>query len=313
LNSSKVRITLLLLVTVCLLLGIIACGGSANMSGMPARQLFDLGMERYQGEKYVSAIEAFQTVVYNYPGAALIDSAQYYLALSYYGNDDYALAGVEFNRLLLNYPSSIFAPQAQLMKAVCYYEGTPKHYGLDQTDILLAIQQFEDFLIDYPESEAVEDCRAYLKTARTRLAKKYYSNGIVYVRVRDFRAARVYFQIVIDDYTETEFAPLATFELANTYYEAHDWDNAHERFENFKTVFSDHELAPKAAERSCEAVFKGGEEAFEDGDLELAKTRLERFLTACGQESERAEKVNELLQKIGDSPLVEALGEDAGS
>jgi len=313
LNNSKIKTTLFLILAASLFLGMLGCGGSMNISGMPARQLFNLGLEKYQDEKYITAIDAFQTVVYNYPGAALIDSAQYYLALSYYGQKDYALAGVEFNRLLLNYPSSVFAPNSQLMKAVCYFEGTPSHYGLDQSDLKLAIQQFEDFLIDYPESEAVDDCRAYLKTARTRLARKHYSNGIVYVRVRDYRAARVYFQKVIDEFTETEYAPLATYEMAGTYYSAHDWDKAHEQYENFKTVFAEHELAAKAAERSCEAVWKGAREAFDEGDLTLARTRLERFKTACGHETDKIEEVNELLQKIEDSTLAEALGEDAGS
>ncbi|MCP4684378.1 MAG: outer membrane protein assembly factor BamD [bacterium] len=312
-NNAKVKTALITLLAAASLSGIWGCGGSANMSGMPARQLFNLGMEKYQSEKYIRAIEAFQTVVYNYPGAALIDSAQYYLALSYYGNKDHALAGVEFNRLLLNYPSSVFAPHSQLMKAVCYFEGTPGHYGLDQSDLQIAIRQFEDFLIDYPESEAVEDCRAYLKTARTRLARKHYSNGIVYVRVRDYRAARVYFQKVIDEFTETEYAALSTYETAGTYLSSHEWDKAHEQYENFKTVFSDHQLAPKAAEQSCEAIWKGGKEAFEQEDFALARTRLERFLTACGHETDRLEEVNELLKRIEDSPLVEALGEDAGS
>lgn len=309
----KIRTAILVLIAAAILPGIWSCGGSVNLTGLSARQLFEVGLQKHQEEKYLTAIEAFQTIVYNYPGAALIDSAQYYLALSYYGNEDYALAGVEFNRLLLNYPSSVFAPNAQLMKAVCYFEGTPEHYGLDQSDLQLAIEQFEDFLIDYPESEAVEECKAYLKKARTRLAHKHYTNGIVYVRLRDYRAARIYFQKVIDEYTNTEFAPLASYEMANTYFEAEDWDKAHEQFENFKIVFSDHELAAKAAEKSCEAAFKGGEEAFEDGDMELAKTRLERFLTACGHETEKAREVKELLQKVEDSLLVEVSGEDAGS
>jgi len=313
LNKSKVGTAIIILLAASVLLAAWGCGGSVNLTGMTARQLFNLGMEKYQAERYLTAIEAFQTVVYNYPGAALIDSAQYYLALSYYANKDYTLAGVEFNRLLLNYPSSVFAPQAQLMKAICYFEGTPDHYGLDQSDLQLAIEQFEDFLIDYPESEAVDDCRAYLKEARTRLAQKHYTNGIVYVRVRDYRAARVYFQKVIDEYTDTEFAPLAAFEMADTYYKSHDWDKAHEQFENFKVVFSGHELAGKAAERSCEALIKGGEEAADDGELEVAKTRLERFLTACGHETENVEKVNELLREVEAASLAGALGEDAGS
>lgn len=312
-NHRQFKTALLTTLAVILLLGLLACGSSTNFTGMSARQLFDYGLEKYQAEKYLTSIDAFQAVVFNYPGVAFIDSAQYYLALSYYGNKDYTLGGVEFNRLLLNYPSSSFAPEAQLMKAICYFEGTPKHYGLDQSDLQLAIEQFEDFLVDYPESPALEDCKTYLKIARTRLAHKHYVNGMVYVHVRDYRAARVYFQKVIDEYTNTEYAPMAAYEIADTYFNAHDWDKAHEQFENFSIAFADNQLAPKAAEKACEALVKGGEEAFKNGELDVAKRRLDRFMTACGQDTDRLDKVNELLKKIGDAPMAEAAGEDGGA
>ena len=301
---------LFLLLLVAMLAG---CGGKTNLAKLGARELFNLGMEKYQKGKYLDAIDAFQATIFNYPGESQIDTAQYYLALSYFANRDYVLGQVEFNRLITNYPASAFAPQAQLMKAVCFFKGTPKHYGLDQSDLQTAITQFEDFIIDYPESEAVPEANRYLKEARTRLAHKYYENGIVYVRLSDYAAARTYFQTVIDEDTNTEYAADATYQVAETYYRQKDWDKAHELFANFGAIWPEHPWIASAAERSCEAAFSGGEEAFKAGDSALARRRFERFRAACGQDADKLKKVEEYLVLIGHVPVVEVDSADAGS
>jgi outer membrane protein assembly factor BamD len=158
-------------------------GGSASLANLSSEQLYTLAREKYDNEKYTQAIEAFQQLVYNFPGQSIVDTAQYYLAMSYFGNEAYELAAVEFNRLLINYPASAYATQAQLMRAVSTFESTPDHYGLDQSELPEAIDQLEDFIIDHPESELVQDANAYLLLARTRLAKKYYYAGVTYTRM----------------------------------------------------------------------------------------------------------------------------------
>ncbi len=312
-TSRTAKTTVLLIVALSIVASFWGCGGPPKIAGLSARQLYDQGIDKYDNGKYLHSIELFQAIVYNYPGESLIDTAQYYLALSYYGNKDYGLATIEFNRLLINYPASVYATQAQLMKAVAYFEGIPENYGLDQSELPQAIQQFEDFLIDHPEADATEEAKAYLNTARTRLAQKYYASGVVYTRVRDYRASRIYFQKVIDDFTDTEFAALATYEIAEGDFQSKKWDDAHEEFEKFSLVFSEHELAPKAAERMCEASYKGGENAFEKGDFGLAKTRLDRYLLVCGDDEGKVKKANEWLELIGDVPVVETEGDHAGS
>jgi len=302
-----------ILLPLVLIVGVLGCGGRVSMAALDARELFELGMEKYENRKQLDAIEAFQTVIFNFPGESMVDTAQYYLAMTYFDRHDYVLAKVEFNRLLLNYPASSFAPQAQLMRAVCFYKGTPEHYGLDQTDLYTAIQQFNDFLIDYPESDATEDAQAYMVEARSRLARKLFESGIVYTRIADYRAARVYFQQVIDNYTDTDYAANATFEMADTYFHSHDWDEAHERFENFRTVYPNHERADEAARLSCEAVYKGGVEAYDASDFTLARSRFERYQTVCGQDEKENRKIDEYLQSMDDQPIGEVDTANAGS
>jgi len=279
------------------ILSIVACGGRPVLNNLPAITLYERGMEKYQAEKYLDAIEYFQAIVYNYPGESVVDTAQYYLGLSYFGQKDYKLASVEFNRLLQNYPSSVYATNAQFMKAVCLFEAAPDHYGLDQTDLKEALKQLEDFVIDHPESELVPEAQAHIAEGRTRLAHKTYEAGLVYYRIRALNAAKTYYQEVVDEYTETEYGPLAAFGIAEADLALKNFKEARERFENFATAFPGHKLTPKARKKAAEAAYKDAAQALDQGEITEAATKLEYYLAAYPN-GDKADKAREQLSNL---------------
>lgn len=296
---TRVLLTSSVLTVVALTLLIAGCGGPPPVGGLSAEELLARGKESYKKEKYLKAIEYFQALVYNYPGAALVDTAQYYLGLSYFGNEEYEVAQVEFNRLAVNYPSSAYFVPALFMKAVCLFESTPGHYGLDQTSLEKAIKQFEDFLIDFPDSEMAADARHYLEVAYSRLARKYYQAGLVYKHMGLPKAAEVYFQQVIDDFTDTDWGAKAAYRYGEMEYELERYDQAERRFSDFATVFPDHEWAAKAKEQAAKAAFNGAMQAIDSGDFAAAQSRL-RKLIQNHPESDVARKANDYLRKIDE-------------
>ncbi len=310
--KRTITLAALLLLTVAILTGLNGCGHKPILANLAPHELFELGKEKYDNKRYIDAQQYFQSIVYNYPGESIVDTAQYYLALSYFGAKEYELAQVEFNRLVLNYPSSVYFEHSIFMKAVSFFEGTPRHYGLDQSDVEKAVKQFEDFIIDYPEAELVDEARQYLLVARTRLAKKYYNSAIVYSRMGAYKAAEKYYQKVIDDYTDTEFGPKATFYIAEMAYKQRRYDDASKGFEGFVAVFPDHELAAEARKRAAEAAYKAGEKAFDSGDLTAARERFENFLRNYPQHK-KVDKAEEILHEIDQLAPVDGKGEDANS
>lgn len=277
------------------------CSSPKTLTNLPSDELFKQGKEKYDKKKYLSAVELFQAIVYNFPGKSIVDTAQYYLALSYYANQEYPVAAVEFNRLLTNYPYSVYAAEAQFMKAVCAFESAPKSPGLDQTETLDAIKQFEDFLIDRPESEMIPDCKKYLLVARTRVASKFYRAGMVYSRIHAPKAANIYYQKVIDDYTDTEFAPLATFAIAQDEYDLRNYDAARTKFEAFAKAFPAHNLVSRAGEMAVCAAFRSGEAAYDKSDFATAKARLEAFKKEFPNDK-RVKKAEKYLAYIAQLP-----------
>lgn len=303
----KKRTTSLALIAGAILIGLmfVACGGRANLSQLSSDELFAKGMEKYNDGKYYNATEYFQAIVYSYAGESIVDTAQFYLAMSYFGNEDYELAQVEFNRLVINYPSSVYFENAMLHRAACAYLSTPKHFGLDQSELVQAIKLFEDFIIDFPESQYLPEAKEYLLNARTRLAHKYYESGVVYNRIGANDAAKVYYQIVVDDYTDTEYAPLAVFGIAESEYKLKNYSEAHQKFADFARIYPEHELFTKAEKMKVEAAFKAGQYAYEKADYQQAQEKLNEFIKLY-PDSDKAKKANELLNQIQQTAKSEA-------
>ncbi len=291
------RIFAIVIALSALLLIVSGCGGSKSLATMSAHEFYDLGMHKYDKGHYYKAIDYFQSVVFNYPGESIVDTAQYYLGLSYFSNKDYELADAEFNRLAINYPASAFFEQAIYMRAVSHFYSTPSNYGLDQSDLHEAIRQLEDFLTDFPESELIEDAQSHLSQARSRLARKYYESGVVYSRMRAYEAAGMYFQMVIDDYTDTEYGARASYQCAEMEFRLKHFDLAFQKFRDFRIVFPEHEWVKKAQRRTVRAAFRSGEVAFEKGDYVLAEKKFEEF-RADYPDDKQTKKADRYLEQI---------------
>ncbi len=302
------------LVLLVISMAILSCGSAVqNLSSLSARELFLKGKEKYDRKKYINAIEYFQTVVYNYPGDAIVDTAQYYLAMSYYHNRDYELATVEFNRLATNYPSSAYFEKAIFMKAVSFFEATPQHYGLDQSDLKKAFKLFEDFIIDFPESELLGQAQEYLLAGRTRMAHKYYSSGILYSRISAYKAAKIYFQLVIDEYTDTKYAKLATFQYALMEYKSKNYAEARKKFESFIAVFPDDEkLVKKAREKIVDAAFHSCQQMYKKGKMTDARQCWEEF-TRDFPDNKKVKKAVSYIKKIDKLNQKQNTQEHAGT
>ncbi len=298
------------------LLGVFAsfvgCVGNQSLTNLSADELFQRGKRQYEKKQYLSSIETFHAVVYNFPGNSVVDTAQFFLAMSHYGNQDYALAAVEFNRLAVNYPSSVYAVQAQFMKGVSTFEGAPKHFALDQTELESAIRLLEDFVVDHPESELIADAQKYLKLAHTRLARKLFEGGLVYTRINAPAAAKIYYQKVADDYTDTEFAPLAIFGIAQAEYNLGNYDLARTRFENFRTVFPTNTLVAQAGELAAKSAFMAGKQAFEKKDYARAREQFALFIKSFPQDR-HVGKAREYLRTIGEEHAIDTANAKAGS
>ncbi len=237
------------MISMAVILAILGCGGITMKNYNTAEEQYYKAHQEYQKKHYLKAIDGFQKVVYNYSGSSMVDSAQFFLAMSYYNQKDFYLAAAEFERLVLNYPGSPFVDDGQYMSGLCYYKSAPGNHGLDQEEMVQAIGALTDFVTDYPESDLADDARGTIRLAEEKLAKKRYENGRTYYRLGHYDASAVYFQLVIDEHTSTEWAARSFFLMAEIEYKKENFQTAKEKYNNFLIVYSEHEYVEKARKR----------------------------------------------------------------
>lgn len=186
------------------------CSSSVNTANMSADEYFQYALSLFKDEDYIQAIQEFQSILLQYPGNAIADDAQYYLAESHFQKGEYILAAYEYSRLIKDIPASEYVPKAQFMLAQSYYELSPK-FPLDQKYTRKAIEEFQAFIDFFPADERVADAEKKINELNTKLAEKEYNNAVIYEKLGYNDAALFYFNLVADTYHDTKYGPEAMF------------------------------------------------------------------------------------------------------
>ncbi len=213
----------------------------------PEKRL-EIAQKMFNNEDYLEAKTQFKIITLNNPGAAYVDQAQYYLAECHFHVKEYILAADEYNRLIRLYPNSERQDDAQFKIAYCDYKLSPKS-SLDQTHTIKAVENFQRFLEDFPESDLVTKAETLLKVCRTKLAEKEYQSGALYMKLRDYNGAQIYFSSVIDSYYDTKFVEDATYWKAESLFRLQKDSEARQAFEELLRRFPDTEHKNVARER----------------------------------------------------------------
>lgn len=177
---------------------------------------FERAMGFFNNKKYALAIQSFEKIIFYHASTEFVDDAQFYLAKAYFEKKDYNQAITEFEYLIKNFPNTPFLEQSYLLRAKAYFLKAPG-YEKDQAETREAISLLDDFLTRFPVSSFSDTAKALILQARNRLAKKELENGRLYLKMKEYDSAILYFKYVIENYPETPSANESKFLLAQTY------------------------------------------------------------------------------------------------
>ncbi len=177
---------------------------------------YEDAVKLFEEKKYYKGLEDFSYVVFNAPGSDIADDAQFYLASSHYEMKEYLIAIDEYQQLLRRWPASDLYEETRFKIAECYYQQSPG-YQRDQQYILKAIKAYQDFIDEYPFSERRTNAEARIRELRTGLATKIYEAGELYMILREWNAAIITFQEIIDTYYDTDILNDTYLEIASCY------------------------------------------------------------------------------------------------
>ncbi len=191
---------------------LVSCAGTKNNSEETIKDKFNMGMENLDNEKYLQAQSDFKNVLIRGTGTDLGDDAQYYLGEAYYRNEEYLLAISEYEKLTRKMGYSPFVEDARFKICEAYSTESPRYYH-DQEYTLKALERYQEFLDDYPNSILLDDVLSSINILREKLAKKAFEAGILYMKMDEYESAKLAFQVVIDEYYDTSFLVLSKKEM----------------------------------------------------------------------------------------------------
>jgi outer membrane protein assembly factor BamD len=168
-----------------------------------AKALFDNG-------NYLEAINEFTVLTLQYQGSSVAGDAQFYIGECRFNRGEFLIAAYEYSVTKRNYPASARVPEAQYKLAMSYYRLSPKS-PLDQQYSKKAIDELQTFVEYYPAHPLATDADARIKELNGRLAKKQYETAILYAKMEYYKAAMLSYDVVIEKYHDTEYAPMAYF------------------------------------------------------------------------------------------------------
>lgn len=187
---------------------LVSCSSKEVAAGLSAEERFQRAKALFDEGEYLEAIQEFNVITLQHPGSAVAAEAQYYLAEARFRRKEYLLAAYEFQTLRRNMPASTHVPEAMYKVGLCYYYLAPKS-RLDQQYTRRAIEELQAFVEYYPTSEYAADATDKIRELTNRLARKDFETAELYARMDYTKSAIYYYDIVIEKYHDTEYAPLA--------------------------------------------------------------------------------------------------------
>lgn len=173
-----------------------------NSSDVEAK--YEAAFSYFNDRKYSKAASLFESLSVMTNGTERDDTVRYYWGLSNYKFKDYYTAETNFGKFVESYPRSPFASEARFLRLDCLYRSTLR-YELDQTPTYKAINAIGEYMIEYPASTHIQECKDMLNDLNERLDRKAYEAARLYYNMEDYLASRVALRNVLKDDSENMY------------------------------------------------------------------------------------------------------------
>ena len=212
------------------------CSRQQVVLDLSAEERFQRGMRFYEENSFTRAIDEFRILTRQFSGSEFADDAQYHMAMSYFNLGEFILAANEFETLVNTMSASPLLPDAQFKLALSYFNLSPRH-DLDQQYTFNAIDELQTFIDFFPTHERVPEAEQKIRELNEKLAKKQYENARTYMRMRYYRAATRYFELVMERYHDTQYAEHAYIGKVEALIEREQFEEARQTLQRFLQQF----------------------------------------------------------------------------
>jgi outer membrane protein assembly factor BamD len=148
---------------------------------------YDAAKRYFDEGKYGRTVVLLEEIVPLLRATSNAEESLYLLAQAYYAQKDYVSAAEYFRSYYTSFPRGEYAELARYYSAYGLYLDSPDP-RLDQSDTYKAMQQFQDFLEYYPQSEKKDVVEQALFELQEKLAYKELLSVRLYYNLGDYTA-----------------------------------------------------------------------------------------------------------------------------
>jgi outer membrane protein assembly factor BamD len=228
-----------------LLLPMAGCMKQGTQQLLGVDEAWSRAQDLFKRERYYRAQEVLKDIVLNYPGSAVIDSAQFMLGRCSFEMADYPTATEEFQRVIEKYPFSKLVGDAIYYSARAAYEEAPS-YQLDPDYTNRALQGFQRFLEEHPTHALADSGYFYLSLCRETLARKEYAAASLYYDLGEFASAVLYSDVILSNYYDTPMAGPAQYLKGRSFFALRDWERAQKELQLYLDKYPDGRFVVRA-------------------------------------------------------------------
>ncbi len=168
---------------------------------------FQVGVAQMERDEY-GAIKVFERIIERNPLGFIAADAQVKIAECYYQLREFDQAEDSFLSVMENYPNSEWVPYSQFRIPYCRLSNIriqQRNYDL----LSKSGEGFEIYLANNPQGALVEKTNHIIEEIDIAMAERDFEVGIFYLRQKKPDAAFIYFESVVKDYPNTEWALMA--------------------------------------------------------------------------------------------------------
>jgi outer membrane protein assembly factor BamD len=202
---------------------LINCSGNSNKEKLTTQDeintpeiQFTQAMLMFENKEYELATNKFKNIERIYPLSNEAIQSQIMQGFINYIILDYDTAIFQFSRIINKYPSLKNIDYVYYMKALCYYEQIA-HEGLDGKFNDLALENLNQVIQRFPDSKYAKDSFQKKILVKSNIAAKHMSIARFYQKEKKYTAALNRYQVVINSFQETKFAPEALYRVSEIY------------------------------------------------------------------------------------------------
>lgn len=195
-----------------------SCSGyNKVVKGDNYERKFELANELFEKKQYLRSMTLYEQIYQRFPKSGEGELAYYRIGKAYYASKDYSMGGYYFGAFYQRFPLSPKAEETLFLSAICAVKSSPE-YSLDQNDTELAINDLQQFINKYPNSELVDTCNQVMDKLRFKLETKDYQTVKQYAKTENYKAAIMCSQTFLSDYPRSKFREEVFYILVNNSY-----------------------------------------------------------------------------------------------